>query len=664
VLRWHMVRVPGAASRLRYRWALPALVACLLVVWVSAALPSAAAAAAGKIEGRLLSGKKPLSPTTVTLYRAGSARGKAAALLGRSHSRADGTFGVSYRIPRRADAVLYLIAGRGAAVRAASVYGRGPTPRHVVVNERTTVAAGFALAQFVTGRNIAGEAPGPQNAAGMAHNLANVRTGGVGAVLGRAPNGRQTSTVREFNSLANMLAGCSRSTRRCAVLFRLAMPFRGHIPRGTLAAVANIARNPSRNAGKLFRLARSRPAPYTPALGRRGRPDAWTLALRFVGDGMSMDGPGNSAVDAKGNIWVTNNYTFSRRVRQPACGARIVLEFTPTGRYVRGSPYSGGGLNGAGYGITFDPTGNLWVGNFGFAAPTCSDQPPHNSVSKFGPGGQALSPNAGPRQTGGFTQGKISWPQGTVSDRGGSIWIANCGNSTVTRYPGGDPRKWQSLGGLGITKPFDIAFNGRGQAFVTGVGNSAVGMLNANGSIAKPAITQGGINKPMGIAADSRGNMWVANSGLIDVPCPTANVMLGSLGGTLSLISHDGVASSKSPFRGGGLTVPWGIAVDGNDNVWVVNFFGKRLSQFCGGRPANCPAGKRTGDPISGRRGYGFNGLVRNTGVAIDPSGNAWVTNNWKIASIQTNPGGFEMVAFIGVAGPLKTPLIGPPRPL
>ncbi|MGH3183122.1 MAG: hypothetical protein ACRDOH_23820 [Streptosporangiaceae bacterium] len=43
---------------------------------------------------------------------------------------------------------------------------------------------------------------------------------------------------------------------------------------------------------------------------------------------------------------------------------------------------------------------------------------------------------------------------------------------------------------------------------------------------------------------------------------------------------------SPEPFSGGGLTIPWGIAVDGNDNVWVANFGGQRVSEFCG---AVCP---------------------------------------------------------------------------
>lgn len=112
------------------------------------------------------------------------------------------------------------------------------------------------------------------------------------------------------------------------------------------------------------------------------------------------------------------------------------------------------------------------------------------------------------------------------------------------------------------------------------------------------------------------------------------------------------------------MTIPWGIAVDGADHVWVANFGGRRLTELCGTRRKACPPGKRwVGAPISPEKtGYGFDGLVRNTGVAIDPSGNVWVANNWKNVPVQSNPGGYQVVAFIGLAAPIKTPLIGPPR--
>jgi secreted PhoX family phosphatase len=159
------------------------------------------------------------------------------------------------------------------------------------------------------------------------------------------------------------------------------------------------------------------------------RPNNWGLFLRFWGDGESLDGPGNIAFDADGNAWVANNYEYSRTRGKPVCGGNLVAVFRPDGSYASFSPIVGGGISGSGYGITFDPDGNLWLSNFGFAAapPGCpaDQQPPHNSLSKFAPDGTILS---GPN---GITQGKLSWPQGTVSNKKGDIWIANCGPTTT-----------------------------------------------------------------------------------------------------------------------------------------------------------------------------------------------------------------------------------------
>jgi len=127
-----------------------------------------------------------------------------------------------------------------------------------------------------------------------------------------------------------------------------------------------------------------------------------------------------------------------------------------------------------------------------------------------------------------------------------------------------------------------------------------------------------------------------------------------------------------SPFTGGGITLPWGIAVDGNDTVWVFNFGAVKvgtstttptgISRYCGVDTKKCPPGMRVGDPISPDTGYRSDSLQRITGGQIDPSGNVWLTNNWKIDSDGfVNPGGNAVVIAIGAAAPVKTPLIGPP---
>ncbi len=640
----------------------------LVTLVVAAAVPVAMTAAAGavpasaaELHGKVVSGKVSLGATPVTLYRAGSANTDPVR-LGHARSRGNGTFRISFRKQSGSKTVLYVIAGGGSKVRLAAVLGGPRIPRDVVVNEHTTVATGYALAQFIDGKRIAGKSPGLENAAAMARNLSDPRTGHIGQVLRRAPNGGQTSTLQAFNSVANMLPRCARSRSRCALLFSLAKPPGERAPRGTLDAVADIARNPGHAVARLFKLARGVPTPFRPALPQDERPDAWTLALRFNGDGKSIDGPGNFAIDADGNLWVNNNYNYTSDPRTPSCGSDLLFKFTPRGRFASGSPYTGGGLNGAGYGITIAPNDRIWVGNFGFAGIGCNDPPPRNSVSEFKPNGVPRSPSATPTSTGGYTNGPISLPQATVADRDGNIWIANCGNGTVTQYPGGRHTQAKVFSGLGIVNPFGLAINQHGQAFVAGNSNSRVAMLNPDGTpTARSPIAGGGINRPMGVTVDSRGKIWVANSGVVLFPCEPPEPPIQA-GGSATLLSSRGVPDPGSPFTGGGLSVPWGITVDGDDNVWVANFAGQQVGVLCGTRPKNCPPHTKTGDPIAPASGYGFDGLTRNTGIAVDPSGNVWLANNWLQVPFQTNPGGHEIVAFVGAAAPLKTPVIGPPR--
>jgi sugar lactone lactonase YvrE len=156
----------------------------------------------------------------------------------------------------------------------------------------------------------------------------------------------------------------------------------------------------------------------------------------------------------------------------------------------------------------------------------------------------------------------------------------------------------------------------------------------------------------------------VSNSGVIDIPCSTGTSLEAPvdgphLHGTVAQVGPDGSVTS---FGGAGMTVPWGIAVDGDDNLWVANFAGQRLSHVCGARKSTCPTGE-VGDSISpAETGYSFDGLQRNTGVQVDPSGNVWLTNNWIAIPVQTDPFGDGLVVYLGMAAPVKAPLIGTPQ--
>jgi hypothetical protein len=617
--------------------------------------------------GVVRTGAAAIPDAEVTLFQAGRGAGAAPKELAHGRTGSHGEFALAYRRPSDDQAVLYLTADvDGTPVRLVAALGAPAAASPVVINERTTVAAGYALAQFLGARGFSGSHPGLQNAAAISHNLADVGTGQIAPLLASPPNGPLTSTLAAFNTLADLVAGCV-AGQTCQSLFTLAQPPGEARPTDTLQAVADIARTPGNNVAGLFALAGVNPV-YTPAL--TAPPDAWTLAIRYNGNGHELDGPGNLAFDADGNAWVTNNYQFDPDPLESVCGDTKVVRLTPTGQDVPGAPYYGGGLYGAGFGITVDPKGRAWLGNFGFQGSQCPVDASlfYRSVSEFGPRGAVLSPPAG------WHFGDVVQPQGMVSDRHGDIWIANCGGPNVLEYPHGRPESARTITAppsLPLAKPFDIAVDAAGRKWVTDNGSNSVLMMSARG-VPQRSVTTGGLRRPLGIASDSLGNVWVANTGVLPVPCggdsaadfasAVQNLPPNGFGASVTMIGPDGSTPAR-PFENGGLVLPWGVAVDGADTVWVSNFGGHRLVRLCGARLSACPPGYRTGQPISpAATGYGFDGLDRNTGVQIDPSGNVWLANNWRTVPVQTNPGGHEMVVFIGLAAPVRTPLLGVPR--
>lgn len=664
------------------------LVVAAAAIAIAAAQPGAAPAASGGasdngVRAGTISGTVPLRGMNVQLMAA-LPGDRLPVRLGSARSGVGGAFAIHYKGARPGQ-VTYLLATRpggaaeagypidGQSYRLAAALGEGRVPRRVKVNERTTVAMGFAMAQFIgVGGVVVGQNPGLRNAAAMSGDLVDLG-GGLAKVLREFPNGKSTSTLRTFNALANLLTICRRQDVGCVRLLSKARAPGGGPATDTLAAAVDIARYPWHDVRGLYKLslaAAHRRGTWSPALAPGEAPDAWTLALRFEGDPPGMDGPGNFAIDAEGNIWVGNNYAYSRESRKPACGSDALFRFTPTGQTYPGAPYKGGGLSGVGFGITIDPSNRVWLGNFGFEGKGCETEANHYSASVFSLAGKALSPPSG------WEVGGISWPQGTVTDQGGNVWLANCGNDSVTKIVEGDPAKALNFGeaqitagsAVGFERPFGAAVNARGEVFVTGNSSASVARLSPAG---RPLslTTGGGLHLPLGIAGDSNGYMWVSNSKWVVAPCPgkvpanEAEQKAGKGGGDVTLLKPSGEPVGGGPITGAGLTNPWGIAVDGADQVWVANFGGRRLSELCGTEPRNCPPGKRRrGAAISPRSGYGFDGLVRNTGVAIDPSGNVWLANNWKNAPIQTNPGGYQIVAYLGLAAPTRSPQIGPPE--
>ena len=417
---------------------------------VGLALTASAAAAptdhAAKLQGTVQGGGTRLAGYKVSLYASFVDKGPPWKLLGSDTSDGAGKFQITYSLPaglRKNPSILFVEAEHGLVMLASAIGLGSSAPENVVVNERTTVATGNAFAQFVDGRRIEGNTYGMINAAahgGQSRQPAD-RSGRRRARVDAERDG--DLDVRDVQLARPMsVASCVADADNCAKLFEAATPPGGAPPANVLQAVANIVKNPSypgypSNAeDPVFLLSQANPI-YQPALTQR--PTSWLLFLKITGGFYSaqdsdnlMNGPGNFAIDEQGFVWVNDN-----AVPQPpgkfACAGRRLLKFYPWGenfsrlavfrrrsqrRGVRHHARSERQCLGRQFRVP------------GSALRACLKRAArHNSVSVFRPDGTPIS---GIR---GYTNGDISWPQGTVSDREGNIWVANCGNDSVTMIP-------------------------------------------------------------------------------------------------------------------------------------------------------------------------------------------------------------------------------------
>lgn len=632
------------------------------------------------INGTVSSGAQPAVPisgATVSLYRA---QAGAPDLIAQAVTDGNGQFVVP--LPNaNGDDVFYAVARKTGAIELAAVISPA-IPSTLIINELTTVATAYAMAQFLDNGVIVGPGLSLKIAAGMADNLVTSATGTTSPVIRSSPNGDETNTQRELATLANILAACTQNyPNACAALFALTPSSGGAASTTIFEAIANIARNPAAHVAPLFALGDALHT-FAPSLTAEQGPlsatplqklEAWTVAVKVNGTGSTacpFGGPANIAFDAQGYAWITNNV-----VQGTPNSANCMVVLRPDGRPADGaggtvvSPVFGGGIKGQGFGVTVDTRGHIWAGNFGWG--TCPDCIPTGSVSEFTATGIPLSPAAG-------YVGGTDRIQGTVSDQRNNIWMASYENNAVVVFPNGNPSSSFPLFIDGSVHPFDIAIDDDGSGWVSYTGSSVVSKftLGANALVRQFTSALDADSNPKGIALDSQGTLWVA------------------AGKQSAVYAFTDSGRRLGSFTGGGIDGPWGLTVDAGDHVWVANF-GRDLNlgttyniaELCGGR--GCGRGVKAGAPLSPPSGYtlpsggspvllhdgtplygagappSYKPLMRLTSVTPDMAGNLWAANNWKpdgLNDLLLNPGGDGIVIFVGLATPTKAPARGRPR--
>jgi hypothetical protein len=633
----------------------------------------------------------PIADSTVTLFAASAGAPKQ---LAQAKTGADGRFTVDAGDPPGKDGVLYLIA-KGGTPKAAENKGANEAiallallppslPNTVTVNELTTVASAFTAARFIDGESISGNPLGLRIAAMNVPNFVNLQSGGWGSVIIDGLNLTRSTTLANFNTLASLVtyAGTSASNDWRARFFRAATPSGGTTPSNTLGAIAGIARQSWAHPKDLFALFEEaypqakeglpNAAPFVPYL--LYAPNDFALILRFSGGGLYA--PGRLMFDAEGNLWSGVNWmpgSQSNSVKNIGGGA---AKLGPDGSVL--SPpitgFMGAGINGIGWGtaVTRD---NVWVSSFngkilvmdfqGRPVATEADFPFKEKL--FGLMGIGVSAN-------------------------GDVWIADGEGGKLLHFRGGRVKEGRIVNVKGLAGPFDVVIDDQDRVWVSNSRSDTVVRFPANDPT-KVETFRVGI-APRALALDSKSNVWVVSfispgfPGLKPLPAHATimqefqafSALLGPLQsgkvkstGFVSMIRPDGTQTSPRGFNGNGaVNLPWGVNIDGNDDVWTTNGYSQVIAYLAGENTKGHPAGTKTGDLL-----HQFtNGAFENfTDVTIDAAGNVWCANNWNDIPLATGMasmtkdlarstwgGGTGINVIYGVTEPVLPPRMGKVR--
>jgi hypothetical protein len=633
------------------------------------------------LSGQVLVAGAPIANSTVTLWAASAG---APAQLATTQTGADGRFALN---APATPATFYVVA-RGGTPRAATNQGANdaialmvllgtPLPQTVTINELTTVASAFTAAQFISGDAISGNPLGLRIAAGNVPNLVNTETGGWGKVLLDPLNSTQTTTLATLNTLGSLISHftVANDDWRPRFLKAATLPG-GTTPKNALDAMAGIARQPWAQPKELFALfdeaypqpkdGSRRTAPFVPYLAYV--PDDFVLSLAFAGGGVYS--AGRLMFDAEGNLWSGQNWMAGSQsgVNQSIGGGVVKLSpnGTPLSPPITG--FTGMGIDGVGWGtaVTRD---KVWFTSFnGKMLVLDFDGHPIGTESDFP-----------------FKE-KFLGLMGIGVAANGDVWIADGSDNQLLHFPGGRVKDGRIVKVAGLKSPFDIVIDAQNRVWVSNSQSDTVVRFPADDP-SKAESFRAGIGV-RALALDSKGNAWVASNMSLDFPPPVipdgasimeqfkiaAGHMLKVLTsnptmvtGVVNMIRPDGSQPAPTGFTGDkAVSVPWGLNIDGNDDVWIGNFWGRGVVLMAGDNTKGHPAGTKAGDAIHVFKGGSIQML---TDVSIDPAGNVWAANNWNDLNGAAAPdparptstwgGGSGITVIYGVAAPVQSPRMG-----
>ena len=350
--------------------------------------------------------------------------------------------------------------------------------------------------------------------------------------------------------------------------------------------------------------------------------------------------PAYAAIDATGNVYVSDNY-YDRILRITPAGAVTTFAGSETGFGGDTGPATAAKFNGV-EAMAFSAAGDLYV---------CDRR--NGRVRKItragvittvaGNGSATLVADGRPAVSGG-----VGNPKGVALDAAGNIYFSDSLNHVVRRVDttgnitsvAGVAAKPGFSGDRGpataaaLQSPSGIALDQLGNLYIADTSNNRVRRVNAQGVIDTVAgngivgetgdagaATAAQLNGPNDVAVSSDGNLFIANR--------SGGRVRRVRGATITTVAGSGTSrlfpSQATRFS---LALPGGIALTAGGDLLVVDDGRRQVYQVNLVTDSIQPLAGATGGAAAGDDGPATLGkLLQPHGVAVDPDGNLFITD-------------------------------------
>jgi sugar lactone lactonase YvrE len=374
----------------------------------------------------------------------------------------------------------------------------------------------------------------------------------------------------------------------------------------------------------------------------------------FTSDGYgttqsTLDSPGGIAFDHSGNLWVAD--AANGRVLEYATpfsngeAASIVLgepDYT-TSSICLGDVFVNASCLDTPADLAFDSSGNLWVADSGnnriveFSAPFSNYE-----AASLVIGQQNLTTGNNPDAT--PSQSDLDNPGGLAFDHSGDMWVADSGYNRVLEF----------------AAPLST---GEAASVVIGQSNFTAGTwVNVPGCPPDcGGATSTSLNGPEGVAVDGSGNLWVADTHsdrVLEYTSPFATGEAASqVIGHADFNTGSGFCTSQNCFN-----TPFGVTFDSSGTMWVADTVNYRVVSVDAPFSNNESEGVVLGEPdfqtsgsVSGQVNATASDMDGPQGVAVDTSGNVWVSDTGSNRILEFVPGSSSSTTTSTSAGPSTT---------